>query len=176
MMFVAVLLGSCAKNGEYKNCDLQINPEAYQIELDPNAEVCEVTYYENDERIWSKTTVNGVTIGEAKWGECLYEATYNLDSDTIYFYVSNDENETVYEKSTSEDGSRVDFTVTFYERKDISYYKRVYVNGKLNLNYSGCRKQLDENGNFSIAAQEVWCNCPNEDLDKFIEDLMNSCK
>ena len=67
MMFVAVLLGSCAKNGEYKNCDIEyVDAESVKI-LYPDAEVCEVTYYENDEEIWSKVTVDGVTIEFKKW-------------------------------------------------------------------------------------------------------------
>lgn len=188
MMFVAVLLGSCAKNGEYKNCDLQINPEAYQIELDPNAEVCEVVYYENDERIWNKVTVDGVTIEERKTvGDNSYEANYNLDGDTTYFNISHEnwiedgrdmvnESEYSYEKWVSEDGSEVDLRANFYKRKDISLYRRQYVNGKLNPKYSGCIKQFDENGDYTINAKEVWCDCPNEDLDKYLSDLLNTFK
>lgn len=188
MMFVAVLLGSCAKNGEYKNCDL----EGFSIKDEyPNAEVCEVTYYENDERIWSKTTVDGVTIEERKKvGDNSYEATYNLDGDTIYFNIWNENyeesdgrmmvmvnyGEYAYQKSINEDGSVVELIATFYKRKDISLYRRQYVNGKLNLDYSGCKKQFDENGNYSENAKEVWCDCPNEDLDKFLADLLNTFK
>ena len=190
MMFVAVLLGSCAKNGEYKNCDLQINPEAYQIELDPNSEVCEVTYYENDERIWTKTIVDGVTIEERKTvGDNSYLANYNLDGDTTYFNITHEnysedgdgrmminDSEYSYEKSINEDGSVVDLRANFYKRKDISLYRRQYVNGKLNLDYSGCKKRFDENGNYSENAKEVWCDCPNENLDKFLADLLNTFK
>ena len=175
MMFVAVLLGSCAKNGEYKDCDL----EGYSIKEEyPNAEVCEVTYYENDERIWSKITVDGVTIEENKMVDGKsYEANYNLDGDTTYFIIYNG-SEYSYEKSSCMNcsDSRVELRATFYNRKDISLYRRQYINGKLNLNYTGCKKQFDENGNFSMNAKEVWCDCPNEDLDKFLADLLNTFK
>lgn len=177
MMFVAVLLGSCAKNGEYKNCDIKIeNIEygSYYKKEYPDAEVCEVTYYENDERIWAKTTLDGATINEQKWGENYYKANYNLDGDTTYFYVG-DGDETVYEKSTFSGGG-VELRATFYNRKDITLYRRQYINGKLNLKYTGCKKQFDENGDYSAYAKEVWCDCPNEDLDKYLEDLLNSCK
>lgn len=194
MMFVAVLLGSCAKNGEYKNCDSvidsTINLEAFSIKADPDAEVCQVTYYENDERIWSKVTLDGVTIEERKTvGDNSYEANYNLDGDTTYFNIfhenyyeridaheSGNDSEYSYEKWTSEGGSEVELRANFYKRKDISLYRRQYVNGKLNPKYSGCIKQFDENGDYSINAKEVWCDCPNEDLDKFLSDLLNTFK
>ena len=188
MMFVAVLLGSCAKNGEYKDCDLDINLEAYHIEADPDVEVCQVIYYENDERIWSKVTLDGVTIEERKTvGDNSYEANYNLDGDTTYFNISHEnwiesdmqrwnESEYSYEKWTSEGGSEVELRANFYKRKDISLYRRQYVNGKLNPKYSGCIKQFDENGDYSINAKEVWCDCPNEDLDKYLADLLNTFK
>ena len=188
MIFVAVLLGSCAKNGEYKDCDL----EGFTIKEEyPNAEVCKVTYYENDERIWSKTTVDGVTIDERKTvGENSYYARYNLDGDTTYFYISHENyiedvdrvtiNDSEYsyekEKYVYEDDSYVELRAKFYKRKDISLYRRQYVNGKLNLDYTGCKKQFDENGNYSENAKEVWCNCPNENLDKFLADLLNTFK
>ena len=67
-VFALVILGSCAKNGEYKNCDdVEINFEFYNIEPDPDAEVCSVEYYENDKLIWSKTTVDGVVIEENRF-------------------------------------------------------------------------------------------------------------
>ena len=190
IMFVAVLLGSCAKNGEYKNCDIEYVDAGSVKDLYPDAEVCEVTYYENDEEIWSKVTVDGVTIEERKTvGDNFYLAIYNLDGDTTYFNITHEnysedgdgrmminDSEYSYEKSINEDGSVVELRANFYKRKDISLYRRQYVNGKLNLDYTGCKKRFDENGNYSENAKEVWCNCPNENLDKFLADLLNTFK
>ncbi len=43
-MFVAVLLGSCAKNGEYKDCDRERQFKNL-IDAYPNAEICKNYYY-----------------------------------------------------------------------------------------------------------------------------------
>ena len=189
MMFVAVLLGSCAKNGEYKNYDFEGSSLKDEY---PDAELCQVSYYENDVCIWNKTTVDGVTIEDNKTvGDNSYYARYNLDGDTTYFYISHlnliedvdkgkmtNDKEYSYEKEkwVYEDDSYVELRAKFYKRKDISLYRRQYVNGKLNLKYTGCKKQFDENGDYSDNAKEVWCNCPNEDLDKFLADLVNTFK
>ena len=44
----------------------------------------------------------------------------------------------------TEDGSVVELRANFYKRKDISLYRRQYVNGKINLDYTGCKKRFDE--------------------------------
>ena len=61
-------------------------------------------------------------------------------------------------------------------KEENKLYRRQYVNGKLNLDYTGCKKRFDENGDYSDNAKEVWCNCPNENLDKFLDDLLNTFK
>ena len=169
VVFVLALLGGCAKNGEYRNCDFVTSLRSKY----PDTEICMISYYENDNCLWKKTYVNDNLVEEefpnqSKYDHNYLNVKYNLQGDTLFYQEQTADYDYRRFRKENDNGKYDGYEkrVSYRKRRDeiSELVVRYDKDNKLILNRSGCK--------YVINRREKWCDCPKINTDKFLSTFL----
>ena len=164
-LFILPLFFSCAKNGEYKVCNDDIEFESDIMLENPNSDICYIDSFKDDHVVWSKVYVDDILMKEEYLNKHI-KISYNKKGDTIYHnkYVKGEYNYSLSQKVGEKDEYLgYEIRVDYENRADISELLYEYdKDDKLILRKTHCK---DKKGNF--------CECPNDKTDKFLTKFHN---